>query len=157
MKSNNSIVDLTIDVDVLMRASGTGNPEYARECNDLLQRMLRLKDWFLALDARGKIEYQYCDKISEDKFSRQWLKEMYDRDKVIKIPWIQINRGIRTALKEAHFDSARREDFKYVETAAATNCKIISSHDPDYSKPVRKILRKGLGVLIKCARECLCI
>ncbi len=44
-----------------------------------------------------------------------------------------------TGLKEAHFD---KEDFKYADTAASTQCKKLVSHDPDYSPAVRKVLKR---------------
>jgi hypothetical protein len=70
---------------------------------------------------------------------------MNRKDKILKIPWQRIDRGTRTQLKEVHFDT---EDWKYVETAAATEARRLVSHDPDYSRPVRRILNRRLGLQV---------
>ena len=150
MKNNKQIIDLTFDVCVLMSGSGIGNPKYLILCNELMKKSLVKKSLHLALDKRGRIRHQYEKKLKEGVFGHSWLCQMADKDKIKLIPWQNIDRGTKTALQEVHFDP---EDFKYVETAAATECKTIASHDPDYSKKVCKVLKK-LKVAVKNPQEC---
>jgi hypothetical protein len=109
----------------------------------------------LALDKRGKIRHQYENKLKEGTLGHHWLRNLAEKNKIRMVPWTHLDRGVVTALKEAHFDSAVREDFKYVVTAASTECKILSSHDSDYSIKVCRILKRRLAVLVHRAQECL--
>ncbi len=146
--------DLTIDVNVLMGGSGTGNQQNYHSCYSLMQRTMNTLNWFLALDNGGIIRTQYENKLRHGTYGYYWLLEMAKRDKIRPVEWGDIDRGTRTQLKEVHFDP---EDFKYVRTAAVTVCKIIVSHDDDYSTKVRRILRRRLDVVVKDSKECLCI
>jgi hypothetical protein len=57
-----------------------------------------------------------------------------------------LDRGTLTALREAHLDP---EDLKYfVRTAAASESRVLASHDPDYSTTVRRILIRRCGVRV---------
>jgi len=146
--------DLTIDVGILMTGSGIGNPDNSQSCNLLMKKTMATLNWCLALDKGGKIENQYGTKLGQGTFGHHWLLQMASRDKIKYVTWRSIDRGTITQLKEAHFD---KEDFKYVRTAEATVCKIIVSHDPDYSNRIRRILRRRLDVVVNDSEECLCI
>ncbi len=92
--------------------------------------------------------YQYGVKLKQGTFGHHWLRQMAARGKTCIINWQKLDRGTITQLKEAHFDTAVGEDFKYVVTAAGSIDKILVSHDPDYSIKVRRILRKRLDILV---------
>jgi hypothetical protein len=145
-------MDFTIDVCILMDGSGIGDNENYVPCRSLMNRTITDLEWFIALDDGKIIENQYVSKLREGTFGHHWLIEMAKNDKIKWIKWREIDRGTITALKEVHFD---KEDFKYVKTAACTICKIIVTHDPDYSVKVCKILKRRLDVSVKDSRECL--
>lgn len=141
-------VDLTIDVGILMSGSGLGDPNHTADSLQLMKTLEKEKDWFLALDQRGQILHQYQEKVKRG-FAQDWLRRLYTSGKLQHIPWKALNRGVKTALLEAHFDP---EDYKYVVTAANTCCKVLVAHDPDYSAEVRRILAR-LSLTVKSARE----
>jgi hypothetical protein len=141
--------DLTIDVGVLMAASGVGAYEHHDSSLKLANRILTEDSWCLAVDSKGRIQYQYEEKLGSQTFARKWLSQLASADKIIPVPSKAMSRGIRTALKEKHFDP---EDYKYAENAANSSCKELVSHDPDYSPPVRKILKK-VGVKVMSAHS----
>lgn len=146
------MMDFTMDVCILMDGSGIGDNRDYVTSNSLMKRTVEELEWFIALDDGRIIRNQYESKLRQGTFGHHWLIEMAKRDKIKYIKWKEIDRGTKTALKEAHFD---KEDFKYVKTAACTVCKTIVTHDPDYSVNVCKILKKRLGVSVKDSNECL--
>ena len=145
--------DITVDIGVLMSASRMGDPPHHDSTLRLTEKMKEVSDAGLALDARGKIEQQYGEKLGGQSYGAIWVKEMATKGKVVRVEWGRFNRGVKTALEEAHFDW---EDFKYVQTAASTSCKWLVSHDPDYSPTVRQILRKRLEVSVVDAASAGC-
>jgi len=106
----------------------------------------------IAVDHKKRIRYQYDQKLKEGTFGHHWIMELASRNKITTVESLHLDRGVRSALKEAHFD---KEDYKYVETSAATECKILVSHDPDYSSNIRQILKKKLAVVVCEAQLCL--
>jgi hypothetical protein len=142
--------DLTVDVGVLMAASGLGAYEFHDESLKLAQRIESDSALRLALDKKGRVEYQYRTMMKSGTFGHSWLAMLASRNKIVIVTLKKLNRGITTALQEAHFDP---EDYKYVETASSTACGFLVSHDPDYSPNVRKILRRAV-VSVFSAREC---
>ena len=107
----------------------------------------------LCLDSRGKIHEQYLRHMKHGTFGHQWYILMISKNRCTHIEWTNLDRGVRTALQEAHFDSSAGEDYKYVITASGSATKLIVSHDPDYSTKVRKILKKRLGVCVCAASD----
>ena len=146
------MAELTIDICILRSGSGIGNTKYYESSNSFMRRFLEIDTLYLALDERGRIRHQYDTQLKEGIFGHHWLSRMADRDRIAMIPWQRIDRGTRTALQEAHFDP---EDFKYVETSAATDTKTISTHDPDYTRRVCRILRRRLEVEVVGPQECM--
>jgi hypothetical protein len=132
--------DLVLDVGVLMSASGLGALEYHDHSMELAQKIEAGINWFLALDKRGRIEYQYREKMKPGDFGLELLIRLASKNKLVFVPVKHIPKGASVDLRDkAHFDS---EDFKYVQTAYYTHCKILVSHDPHYSDAVCRILRK---------------
>ncbi len=141
-------LDLTVDVGILMSGSGLGDLAHQVWSLALMKGIESKPDWLLALDKRGRIRYQYEERVKQG-FGRDWLRRLATRGRIVLIPWQRLNRGVVTALKEAHFD---KEDFKYVETAAVTVCKVLVSHDPDYTDGVRSVLKR-IPVHVAAASE----
>jgi len=146
--------DLTLDIDVLMRGSGIGNPEYHSSCLQLMKEMDSKEKFLVALDSKGKIAHQYGKILRQGTYGHSWLIHMAAKNKTKIILWRSLDKGTQVKLREAHFDSSVGEDYKYVVTAAGSDCKLLVSHDSDYTKKVRTILRKGLKVRVKAARDC---
>jgi len=145
------MIDLIIDMCILLSGSGKGDPLYEIDCRKLMKEFLKKSELFLALDEKGKIKYQYDKNLKPGTYGEFWLKQMASQDKIRHIPWQRFAKGTKTALQEAHFDT---EDYKYVETAAFTECKTISTHDSDYSARIRKILKK-IKIKVKFPDECI--
>jgi hypothetical protein len=143
--------DLTIDVGVLMSASGLGDDRNHDHSLALAKKVEASPNFVLALDARKRIEQQYRDKMRQGTFGQAWLMRLFLKEKINYIPWGALPKGARVALEQAHFD---REDYKYVETAARAKCGVIVSHDPDYSPRVQGIL--GQIDVFVCSAEEIC-
>lgn len=142
-------MDLTVDVGVVMSGSGLGAPEHRQSSLDLMKAVESETAFLLALDSKGRIRHQYNLMVKRG-FGYYWLQRLAAKGSITVVKWKRLNRGAVVALVERHFDP---EDMKYVETAAGTSCKILVSHDPDYSPSVRKVLRKSLGVKVLHAKE----
>jgi hypothetical protein len=145
-------LDLTIDICVLRSGSNTGEPMYYESSLKLMQLLKRDKSYWICLDDRGKIELQYRKQL-QGTYGHHWLREMASKKKVKIVEWSNLDRGTRTALIEAHFDSSVGEDIKYVITAKGSESRILVTHDKDYSPKVRRILRKRLEVVVKSATD----
>jgi hypothetical protein len=143
-------LDLTVDVGVVMAGSSLGDPAHFQSSLDLLKAIESREGWSLALDSKGRIRYQYEEKVKQG-FGQAWLRRLASTGRISMIKWQKLNKGIVTGLKEEHFDT---EDFKYVETAAATSCRKLVSHDPDYSTAIRAILRRINLSIIAAADAC---
>ena len=145
--------ELTIDICILRSASQTGDTAHFQPSINLLKSMATRSGILLCLDSRGKIDEQYLRHMKHGTFGHQWYILMISKNRCAHIEWTNLDRGVRTALKEAHFDSSTGEDYKYVITAAGSATKLIVSHDPDYSPEVRRILRKRLEVRVCAASD----
>jgi hypothetical protein len=121
-----------------MSGSELGDLAHFTSSLELMRAIESRPGWQLALDDRGRIRHQYEEQVKRG-FGRDWLRRLATIGRVSFVPWRRLDRGILTALQEAHFD---REDFKYVETSAATECRVLVSHDPDYSAAVHKVLKR---------------
>ncbi len=131
-------VDLTVDVGVLMSGSNLGALQYSASSLELMKAIEARPEWALALDRRGRIRNQYETMVKRG-FAMDWLRRLATKGKLVLVPWRGLNRGIRTSLRELHFDN---EDLKYVETAAVTECNVLVSHDDDYSPEVVRVLSR---------------
>ncbi len=147
--------DLTVDVGILMTGSGlSDDARHAASCRRLMTQMRDCAEASLVLDKGRTISNQYDEKMRHGTLGSEWVRVMAKAGKICIVKLGRFNRGVRTALKEAHFDP---EDFKYVRTAAETDSRRLVSHDPDYSPKVRKILkRKVVGVVLQSAAEARC-
>lgn len=121
-----------------MSGSELGDLTHTSSSLELMRAIESRPAWLLALDDRGRIRYQYEEKVKHG-FGRDWLRRLATRGRITLVAWQRLSRGVVTALKEAHFD---REDFKYVETATGTSSNVLVSHDPDYSAAVLDVLRR---------------
>ncbi len=144
-------IDLTVDICVLRNGSRIGNPKHYKASYELMDQMIRKNTYLLCIDSRKKIQTQYSQQLRQGTFGNQWLILMASKNKMTVVKWHHLDRGTTTALKEAHFDSSAREDYKYVVTAAGSKARVLVSYDPDYSPRVQKILRKRLKVSVVSA------
>lgn len=135
--------DLTLDVCVLITGSGNSDPgtckAYGDGCLQLMKKMKDSDQYYLAWDDRNKIKQQYGDKLGPS-YGRYFVKEMADKDKIITIPWQDLNRGIKVKLAENSF-TQDSDDYKYVVVAARTCCRQLISHERHFFN-VQRILRK---------------
>ena len=145
-------LDLTVDVGVVMSASGLGAAGHREASLGLLKAIESRAQWLLALDSRGRIRYQYEEKVKQG-FGEAWLRRLASTNRIAFVTCRKLDRGTVTRLKEDHFDP---EDFKYVHTAASTQCKKLISHDPDYSHQVRKTLKR-VDVEVLTAEEAIAL
>ncbi len=147
--------DLTVDVGILMTGSGLNDDHrYADSCQSLMKQMRDRVEAYLVLDMGERIRSQYERKMVHGTLGHEWVRQMAKADKISIVKLGQFNRGVRTALKQAHFDP---EDFKYVRTAAESCSKRLVSYDPDYSPKVRRILKsRVVGVVVQSATEATC-
>lgn len=156
MKGKCPLFDLTVDIGVLMIAFGASNlRDTGNACSRLARKLNSLPHYLLAWDDGGLIKNQYEEKLKNNTGYMYWLAQLAKKNKIKPVTRIHVNRGTVAELVQLHFDSSRREDFKYVQTAGATECKILVSRDPDYSRGVRRILRKNLSVVVRQAQACL--
>jgi hypothetical protein len=140
--------DLTVDVGVLMSGASIGAPEFSESSRLLMERMEENIVARLVMDESGFIEFQYTQKLG-DSFAAFWVRRMADLDRVHYVRRKHLDRGTQTALQECHFD---REDCSYyVRTAANSPSKRLVTHDRDYSAPVRKVIKRRLGIAVLTA------
>jgi hypothetical protein len=145
------LTDITVDTGVMMSASGLGAPEHATVSLDFLQLLECVAGCHLVVDSEGMILYQYESKMDAGTFARQWLRRMFERQRVTAVQRASLDRGTSTRLRECHLDP---EDLKYfVRTAAASRSKRLVSHDPDYSTRVKRVLRDRLDVQVLLQHE----
>lgn len=144
--------DLTVDVGILMTGSGLSDDgRYADCCLSLMKEMRDRDEAYLVLDSDQQISSQYDRKMGHGAFGQEWVRQMAKADKITFVKWKEFNRGARVALMEVSFS---KEDFRYVRTAAVSCSKRLVSHDPHYTRKVRKILkRKVVGVVVQSATE----
>lgn len=121
-----------------MSGSNLGAQEHYETSLSLLKAIESRVGWALALDSKGRIRHQYEQKVKQG-FGEAWLRRLASTNRIVFIKCRKLDKGTVTGLKEAHFD---KEDFKYADTAASTQCKKLVSHDPDYSPAVRKVLKR---------------
>lgn len=129
------IEDLTLDVCILITGSGisdaTTNRRYGKECLDLMKRMITQSKYYLALDSRDRIKTQYETKLKPDKYGHYFVKQMATMGRTVKIPWQDLNQGIRVELEVRGF-TRDREDYKFVVVSSCTCCKKLVSHEPHF-------------------------
>lgn len=132
--------DLTLDVCVMMAACGLSNHRPADECLRLLTRMADEDGWAVALDKKGRIRQQYEDKLGREGDGLRWVGHMVTSGKSVLVNTKTLPKKIRALI--------HTEDKKYVETAAATECRLLvsyPSHPSNYSCRICRELR-GIGV-----------
>jgi hypothetical protein len=132
--------DLTLDVCVLMSGSGIGNRQYEPMCFELMNKMLDMDNYKLALDKKGQIKHQYLTKNGEGTFGHHFVIKMALKEKAVVIPWRNLRDSIRVKLEERGF-TRNSEDYKYVICASGTCCNKLVSHEPHFFN-VGRILRR---------------
>jgi hypothetical protein len=138
--------DLVIDVCILMSGSGIGNDKFQSECYTLMKKMISDPDYYLAVDNRKKISQQYDNKCKAGTFGRYFFTLMESKDKVIPIPWIDINKNVKVSLHTKGF-TQDNEDYKYVVVANSTCCKKLVSHEPHFFRAQNILKRLPINVL----------
>lgn len=145
--------DLTVDVGILMTGSGLSDDDReAESCQSLMKEMRDRDEAYLVLDEGKLISSQYERKMGPGTFGHAWVVQMAKADKISFVKLGEFNRRARAALKEIHFS---KEDFRYVRLSAASPSKRLVSHDPHYSKKVRKVLKR-IDVVVQGAAEAKC-
>lgn len=142
--------DLTVDTGVLMSASGKSGGLYKRESLTLTKEMLATPDVHIVLDDKGTIEQEYRNKIKEQDYGRQWLKQMALKDRVRTVTCLRIPKGVRVELDEAHFDPS---DLKFVNACSQSDSLSLVAHDDDYAPRVRLTLKRKLLISVLSAVE----
>jgi hypothetical protein len=146
---------LTVDVGVLMSGSNLGDPKHFESSATLMRSLVDFGEARIVLDTENLILTQYDNKLGgkEDSHGKRLVQQMINSGKVEYVKRAVIDRGTKTGLKECHFDLGD-EDYKlYVRTAAASDQKRLTSHDPDYSARVCKVLNSRLKVLVWSASK----
>jgi hypothetical protein len=138
-------MDLCIDTQILVFAS-SGDEECAYY--QFLSEFMNCHKLLVAIDPY--IQQEYNDKMRPDRFGQYWLTAMAKHGRVVSRDRIDIKRAVkRELLDDLHFDSG---DIKFVRLALVTEAKRIVAEDDDYSEAVRKLLKKGLGLVVEsCA------
>ena len=136
--------DLTLDICVLITGSGRSdcntNAMFGKDCLDLMKRMISEDRYRLAFDSRSQVETQYRSRLNPTTFGHYFVRQMATMDKVVKIPWQNLNRGVRVALETRGF-TRHSEDYKFVVLASSTCCRKLVSHEPHFLN-VQSILRR---------------
>lgn len=136
---------LTIDVNILVYGSAAGSPHYL-ECNSLMKCLESSDKCGIVMDSEDRIFRQYQKKLGGYPYGLKWLRTMLERRRVVHLKRANIPRSIRVELEEQGFVG---EDYSnYVRTCVASCCKVLTSHDPDFSKASR-LLRKRLEVRVE--------
>lgn len=137
------IEDLTLDVCVLMSGSGISDDDtcsrYKGMCLELMKRMMAAKGFYLVLDARKKIEIQYESKLRFDTFGHFFVKQMVSQNKVARVPWTDINKGVKVKLECRGF-TRDNEDYKFVVASSSSSSKKLITHEAHFFA-VRHILK----------------
>lgn len=137
------MLDPVIDTQVLVIASGLSDQE-AQQCHTDLLDLFRLTDWLhLAIDDHIKSEYD--ERMRHGSLGQQWLLELAKAGRIRKCERCRLDRGMQTALQEAHFDP---DDIKFVRLAMATKSKYLVAEEDDYSNRVRRVLQRRIGVMV---------
>lgn len=143
--------ELTLDVDILIRASGQSDPlDQYHASLELIESMLACKGK-LVMDSEDKLRGFYSRKLAPLSLGLQWIQNMASRGKIEFVKLEKMNQGVRVELFEkCHFDP---NDLIYVRVASASGDKLLVSHDDDFSPRVRKCLRRRLEVRVLSADE----
>jgi hypothetical protein len=146
-------VDLTLDVQILMSASSKGLPQYTNICKALLEAMRSCGLIYLAMD-RGKIiENHYASKMQAFDLGMMWVMQMGKVLRINECSRCTAPHPLLAKLSELGFP-VRNEDFtKYVRTAGGSSSKILVTHDTDYRAPVRRLIKRELGIEVVTAER----
>lgn len=105
---------------------------------------------FLALDAGGQIRAEYERKMGAESEGRKWLANLAVHDRIRIFDLAKLSKKIRVELDDEHFDN---DDRKFVRLAMATESKVLVAEEDDYSKSVRKMLKKHAEVVVHNAES----
>jgi hypothetical protein len=100
----------------------------------------------LAFDERKKIETQYTSRLGPQTFGRYFVQHMEAKDKIVKIPWGNLNSAVRIKLAEQRF-TRNSEDYKFVIVASGTCCGKLVSHEPHFFNVQSTLKQIGITVL----------
>ena len=141
--------DLTVDVCILIRGFHSDSANYCEHSRCVLDNLLSRESHSLALDSKKRIRYEYEHHLQRNTLAISWLTLMASRGKIM-VYSTKMPRTLRVKLDEAHFHVPDR---KYVETALASKTKKIVTGDGDYSKKVKKILKRNASISVLRAED----
>ena len=138
---------LTVDVNVLIYGSVSGTENHD-ECNSLMRCLEQSDRCGIVLDRDDRIYAQYKHHLAGKPYGLKWLRTMIDSGKTVYLPRANIPSSKRVKLSEIGFVG---EDYDYyVRTCASSCCRVITSHDSDFSR-ARWVLKKQLDIRIQHA------
>lgn len=137
------MIDITVDTQILMIASGISNLKAEESHIKLLTHIENTETVYLVIDENGLIKQEYENKMRHGSLGKQWLLVMASRGRIKTVKLARWDKGLRTALSEAHFDP---DDYKFVRTAMASESKILIAEEDDYSPKVCRILKGKVHV-----------
>ena len=136
---------LTVDVNVLINGSVSGSPHH-EQCNSLMRCLEQTDLCGIVLDNDDRIITQYKRHLAGRPYGMKWLRTVLDGGRVAHVPRANIPNAIRVKFEQRGFVG---EDYKnYVRTCASSCCKVLTTHDPDFSRASR-LLRKELDIRVE--------
>ncbi|MGE5112333.1 MAG: hypothetical protein ACM3JB_15825 [Acidobacteriaceae bacterium] len=143
-------MDLVIDCNVLVDASGQGMEEYAQASLELLKYLLLIPEFRLVIDGKGKIAREYDNRINATMYARNWLEKLQRSQRVVQLNSLSVPKGARVKLLE---ERLHKRDFPLIETALAADHTIITRDFNSFQKEIITILRRQLNVYVLAADE----
>lgn len=122
-------------------------------CCELLVNAIKNSDFVLAIDSRGQIRAEYDKYLGKDHacLAMQLLTLLAKHGRIVKYEWdTRTWNSFRAALKKHRFHS---NDYKFVRTAAATECKRLVAQEKGYTNAVCKTIKNKSGVIVESANE----
>lgn len=140
--------DVTIDVDILMFGCSAG-PDHSRPCLLLMTEIARPdSERKVVFDKGGLIATEYDRKLRHDEFGQAWFRYV-SQNRCHLVDRKSINKAVTRKLLDHHFDT--KDLNRYVRPAAASDDKLLVTHDPGYSVPIRKELKSSLSIAVHSA------
>lgn len=140
-------IGLTLDVCILMSASGAGADDHHDACVALLELIEATTGAEIVIDDGGKIAQHYSTKIHKGDFGFEFVQRM-SSSRVQSTKRASLNSGQKAALQAAGIP-LNNEDYKnYIRTTAGSPTKILITFDSDYTSERVKVIKKILGVAV---------
>ena len=141
--------DLTIDVDILMFGCSLAD-DYSPPCFLLMEEIAKGAGRKVVFDEAGLIQGEYDRKLRGDEYGQSWLRHIVNTSRYHPVRRANPSKRVKQKLLgRYHFDT---KDFnRYVRPAAASEDKLLVTHDPGYSGPIRQELKSSLKVSVHSA------